>query len=147
VIDIPDHLLGETIDQGTLTVTRAMIREYAAGAGDQDTLAGACTVAPPTFVFSMRRALVPHVPLPPGTFAVFAGHDLVFHDVVRADHTYRMTARLTDVYEKSGRSGALTVIVRTALVATTAGEPVIEITERQIVRLRSPASALHGDVA
>ncbi len=144
MIKIPENLLGETIDQGSVTVTREMIREYAAGAGDQETLAGACTVAPPTFVFSMRRQLEPHVPLPPGTFAVFAGHDLIFHDVVRADHTYRMTARLTDVYEKSGRSGALTVIVRTALVATPTGEPVVEITERQIVRPRSTPPAEHG---
>ena len=138
-IPLPADLVGERVDQGTYTVTRAKILAYAASVGDTDTLAGTGDVAPPTFVLSMRRGMVPTVALPPGVVSVFGGIDLVFHDVLRADTTYRMSAQISDIYEKSGRTGSLTVIVRTAVIATEDGTPVIEVEERQIVRPVPPA--------
>ena len=139
MIDIPNGLLGQTIDLGTVTVTREMIRGYAEGVGDAATLASDCTIAPPTFFLSLRRGMTPDLTLPAGSFGVYGGHDLIFHDTIRAGETYRISARLSDVYEKSGRSGPLTVVVRAATVATEAGEPVVEIIERQIIR-RGPAA-------
>lgn len=144
MIALPDGILGQTVALGTVTVTRDMIRAYAAGVGDDETLAGDCATAPPTFVLALRRGMSPAVELPAGTFGVYGGHDLIFHDVIRAGRTYHLSARLSDVYEKSGRSGALTVVVREAVVATESGTPVVEIIERQIIRRAQRTSSDSG---
>jgi hypothetical protein len=137
---LPDGLLGTQVDLGTVTVTRDMIHAYAVSVDDRETLAGDCLTAPPTFFLSLRRGMTPEIALPAGTVGVYGGHDLIFHDTIRAEHTYRIRARLAEVYEKSGRSGPLTIVVREAVVATLDGTPVVEIVERQIIR-RTPDAA------
>src|SRR5438045_1767028 len=109
MIDLPEGFVGRSLDLGTVTVTRDLIRAYAESVDDRDTLAGDCATAPPTFFLALRRGMAPAVALPPGTFGVYGGHDLVFHDAIRAGHTYHLSARVSAVYEKSGRSGGLTV--------------------------------------
>jgi acyl dehydratase len=137
---VPAELIGQAVDLGTITVTREMIHVYAASVDDHDTLAGDCLTAPPTFFLSLRRGMTPEVTLPPDSVSMYGGHDLIFHRAIRAGKTYCVRARLADVYEKSGRSGPLTIIVREALAATLDGTPVIEIVERQIIR-RTPVAA------
>lgn len=137
---VPAGLLGREVDLGTITVTREMIHAYAASVDDHDTLAGDCLSAPPTFFLSLRRGMTPEITLPPGSVSMYGGHDLIFHLAIRAGETYHIRAHLADVYDKSGRSGLLTIIVREALAATLDGTPVVEIVERQIIR-RTPVAA------
>ena len=131
---IPDGLLGRVVDLGSVTVTAEMIADYARAVGDAATLAGPLTEAPPTFCLALRRGMTPEIELPPRTFGVYGGHDLEFHQPIRAGETYRISGRIVDVYEKSGRSGALTVVVRDAEIRDAAGRLAARIVEREIVR-------------
>ena len=131
---LPDGLLGCEVDLGSVRVTGEMIAAYARAVGDDTTLAGPLEEAPPTFCLALGLGMKPDVPLPPGLFGVYGGHDLEFHRPIRAGETYHIRARIVDVYEKSGRTGALTVVVREAEVMDAAGRLAARITERQIVR-------------
>ncbi len=133
-INVPAGLLGREVDLGAVAVTADMIANYARTVGDEATLAGLLHEAPPTFCLAVRGGMVPEVPMPPDVFGVYGGHDMEFHQPIRAGHVYTVSARLTDVYEKSGRSGALTVVVREVAIRDEGGQPVARITERQILR-------------
>jgi len=138
LVRVPPRLLGRDVSQGSVVVTADLIATYARAVGDAATLAAGCEVAPPTFCLALRRGFEPEVPLPDDVFDVHGGHDLEFLAPIRAGHTYAVSARLVDVYEKSGRSGSLTVIVREAVVREAGGAVAARIVERQIVRKRPP---------
>lgn len=131
---LPEGLLGREVDLGSVLVTGEMIAAYARAVDDETTLAGPLEEAPPTFCLAMGLGMKPEVALPSGMFGVYGGHDLEFHHPIRAGETYRIRARVVDVYEKSGRSGALTVVVREAEIRDATGRLAARITERQIVR-------------
>lgn len=135
-IRIPPELLGQDVEHGQVAVTREMIAAYARAVGDDDTLAGPMTEAPPTFCLTMRRGLSPDIPLPPGTFGVYGGHDIEFHQPIHTGQTYHVRARILEVYEKSGRSGALTVVVREATIRDESEALAVRIIERQVIRPR-----------
>src|SRR5690348_9802593 len=118
---IPDGVLGCETDLGVVTVTAEMIAAYAAAVNDEAILAHPIVEAPPTFCLTLRRGFSPALPLEPHLFGVYGGHDLEFHRPLCAGETYRITAKIVDVYEKSGRSGALTIVVREALITDTGG--------------------------
>jgi len=140
LVQVPHGLLGREVPQGRIEVTTDMIAAYARAVGDEATLAAGCVEAPPTFCLVLRRGFEPELPLPSDVFDVHGGHDLELLAPIRAGQAYAVSARLVDVYEKSGRSGALTVIVREAVVREVDGPVVARIVERQIVRKR-PAGA------
>jgi len=148
VIQIPAELLGRDFDFGEAVVDAETIKRYAEMVGDAPTLAaierGGEIVAPPTFCLSLHHGMRPEVPLPEGMFGVYGGHDLEFLRPLRAGMTYRVGARLADVYEKNGRSGTLTMIARHGWIRTATGEIAVRIHERQVVRRKptqSPAAA------
>ena len=136
MLHVPEDLLGREVELGRVTVTTAMIANYVHAVGD--TLA-ASGEAPPTFCLSMRRGMTPEVQLPPDTFGVYGGHDLEFHQPIRAGERYRITGTIAEVYEKIGRSGTLTVVVRDATICDRTGTLAARIVERQIVRKRPAA--------
>ncbi len=135
MIPIPDALIGRECDLGSTTVTAEMIAAYMTAVGNPP--AEPPTIAPSTFCLALRRGMVPEIQLPAGVFAVYGGHDLEFLHPIRAGETYHTAARIAEVYEKMGRSGALTIIVRAATVRDVTGRPVARITERQVLR-RAP---------
>jgi MaoC dehydratase-like protein len=116
-----------------------MIASYARAVGDVAVLESDLTEAPPTFCTALRRGMTPEVELPPGLFGVHGGHDIEVFASIRAGHSYRMSARITDVFEKSGRSGRLTVVVREVTVRDATSAVVARIVERQIIRERPAA--------
>jgi len=133
MLHVPAGLLGREVELACVTVTAEMIASYAHIVGDVPARSGE---APPTFCLSMRRGMTPEVQLPPDTFGVYGGHDLEFHQPIRAGVQYRVTGRITEVYEKIGRSGTLTVVVREAMICDDGGTLAARIIERQIVRKR-----------
>lgn len=133
MLHIPEELLGREIELASVTVTAEMIANYAHVVGDTPPTTGE---APPTFCLSMRRGMTPSVSLEADMFGVYGGHDLEFHHPIRAGERYRITGRIAEVYEKMGRSGTLTVVVREAEIRDHAGEVAARIVERQIVRKR-----------
>lgn len=140
MISIPDHQLGRVVDLGEVVVTEAMIAAYASAVGDTS-YPGLPREAPPTFCLALRRGMTPAVPLPPDVFGVYGGHDLEFVQPIRAGARYAITGCVAEVYEKVGRSGRLTVIVRTATIRDSTGAVAVRITERQILRKRPPAGS------
>jgi len=136
VIAVPPELLGRAVDLGEVVVTSAMIDAYARAVNDEQWLAQPTNEAPPTFCLTMRRGMTPEIELPAGYFGVYGGHEMEFHHPICADQTYRVTASVLEVFEKSGRSGALTVVVRQAVIRDRAGTLAVRITEQEIIRRR-----------
>lgn len=145
VIHFDPQLLGKEVELGTFPVTAEAIRAFAEAVGDLNPLyldraaarqAGYPEViAPPTFCMHLRGGrMLPEVPLPPGMVSLHAGQELEFYDEILAGQTYTATAKVTEVYEKTGRSGPLGVIVREMTIRNAAGSPVVVLRERQIIR-------------
>jgi acyl dehydratase len=129
-------LRGRELDLGEVTVTAEMIARYMEAVGDETSPALPHGEAPPSFCLALRGGMIPHIQLPPDRFGVYGGHDLEFHRPIRAGERYHLTGRITDVYDKMGRSGALTIIAREVLIRDSGGRTVARIIERQIVRQR-----------
>lgn len=128
-----------------VTVTADDIRDFARAVGDLNPLyldrqaARAAgypdVIAPPMFCMRLRGGkMLPEVPLPAGSMSLHAGQEIEFHGEIVAGRTYTLSARVADVYEKTGRSGPMSIIVRETRIADTDGRLVASIRERQIVR-------------
>lgn len=142
LVEVPAGLLGREVPQGRVRVTTEMIAAYARAVGDAATLAEACVVAPPTFCVALRPGFEPAVTLAPEAFDMHGGHDLEFHRPIRAGAEYEVAARILDVYEKTGRTGTLVVVVREVLVREADGGPLAaRMIERQVVRRRPEAGS------
>ena len=133
------------VQLGPVTVTAKDIQSFAEAMGDLNPLytdvetARAAgypdVIAPPMFCMRMRGGkLLPEVPLPSGLMSLHAGQEIEFHDEIIAGQTYTITARVADVYEKTGRSGPMEIIVRESTITDTEGRTIVTIRERQIVR-------------
>ncbi|MBP1686430.1 MAG: N-terminal half of MaoC dehydratase [Deltaproteobacteria bacterium] len=133
-VRVPDDLLGREVDLGETTVTPAMVDQYAAAVGSPELPADFGAELPALFCLTLRHTFEPALPLPPGVFGLYGGHDIEFLGRMRVGETYRTSARIAEVYEKSGRSGAITVVVREVFIRDGAGQLLAHITERQVVR-------------
>jgi len=145
MIQLEPGLVGKEFLLGTFNVTAEAIAEFARAVGDVNPLyldpaaaqqAGYPTViAPPTFCMHLRGGrLLPEVPLEPGFTSLHAGQEFELYDEIYAGQTYIAVGKLVEVYEKTGRSGPLGVIVREMAIRDAAGKTVIVLRERQMVR-------------
>ena len=140
-----DPKLKQDIQLDPVTVTAEDIKAFTEAVGDLNPLyldveaarqAGyPDVIAPPMFCMQMRGGrMLPEVPLPSGLTSLHAGQELDFYDEIVAGQTYTITARVAEVYEKTGRSGPMDIIVREAVITDTTGRTVVSVRERQIVR-------------
>jgi acyl dehydratase len=145
VIKLNPDLLGKDVVLGTFPVTADAIRAFAEAVGDLNPLyldaevarqAGyPDVIAPPTFCMQLRGGrMLPEVPLEPGLVGLHAGQEIEFYDEIYAGQTYTATARVAEVYEKTGRSGPLGVIVREVTIKDADGKTVVVVREREMVR-------------
>ena len=145
MIKIDPDMLNKEVPLGEFAVTAEDIRDFAEAVGDLNPLyldpqaarqAGyAAVIAPPTFCMHLRGGrMVPDVPLEPGFTSLHAGQEFEFYDEIYAGRTYSAVGKLVEVYEKTGRSGPLGVIVREMVVRDAAGKTVLILRERQMVR-------------
>lgn len=145
MIKLAPDLVGKEFALGTFPVTAADIRAFAEAVGDLNPLyldpeaarqAGYSNViAPPTFCMHMRGGrMLPEVPLEPGLTSLHAGQEFEFSEEICAGQTYTAVGKLVEVYEKTGRSGPLGVIVQEMAVKDATGKTVIVLRERQMVR-------------
>ena len=145
MIKLDPDLLGKEVALGAFPVTAEGIRAFAEAVGDLNPLyldAEAArqagypgVIAPPTFCLQMRGGrMLPEVPLEPGIVGLHAGQELEFFDEIYAGQTYTATARVAEVYEKTGRSGPLGVIVREVTIKDSGGRVVVVLREREMVR-------------
>jgi len=145
MIKVDPQLLGKEFALGTFTVTAQDIRTFAEAAGDRNPLyldaatareeGYADVIAPPLFCLQMRGdRRFPEVEIAPGFVTLNGGQELEFYDDLCAGQTYTTTAKLAEVYEKTGRSGPLGVIVREVAIKNAEGQTVVLMRERQMIR-------------
>jgi acyl dehydratase len=142
---LSDDIVGREADLGRVEITAAAIDAYLRWAGDEARLKSLARAprpleAPPTFCLSLYRGMTPAVELPDDCFAMYGGHDIEIARPIRAGDSLRVIARITDVYEKSGRSGTLTVVVRQVSMRDAGGFEVTRVAERQMIRRRADAA-------
>ena len=145
MIQLDPELLGKEIAVGEFSATMEEIRAFAEAISDVNPLyvdAAAARqagyedcIAPPLFCMKIRgeRAL-PDAEIGPGLVSLNAGQEFEFYDEIYAGRTYAISVKITDVYEKTGRSGPLGVLVREMLIRDAAGNPVVLMRERRMVR-------------
>lgn len=142
---LPTEYLGTEVILNPVHVTAEAIRAFAEAVDDLNPLyldaevarqAGYPNViAPPTFCVRMCSGrMVPEVPLGPDQVSLNAGQELELYDDICAGQTYTAVARISEMYEKTGRSGPLGVIVHEVTIKNAAGTTVVVMREREIVR-------------
>ncbi len=145
MIKVDPQLLGKEFALGTFVITVQDIRTFAEAVGDRNPLyldpaaareAGyPDVIAPPLFCLQMRGdRRFPEVELEPGFVSLNGGQELELYDDLCAGQSYTATAKLAEVYEKTGRSGPLGVIVREVTIKDVDGRTIIRMRERQMIR-------------
>jgi acyl dehydratase len=145
MIRLEPGLIGKEFSLGSFDITVDAIGEFARAVGDLNPLyldpeaatqAGyPAVIAPPTFCMHLRGGrMLPEVPIEPGFTSLHAGQEFEFYDEIYAGQTYTAVGKLIEVYEKTGRSGPLGVIVREMAVKDATGKTVLVLRERQMVR-------------
>jgi acyl dehydratase len=145
VIKLEPDILNKEVPLGEFVVTADDIREFAEAVGDLNPLyldveaarqeGYPSVIAPPTFCMHLRgQRLLPEVEVEPGFTTLHAGQEFEYYDEIYAGRTYSAFGKLVEVYEKTGRSGPLGVIVREMVVKDATGKTVVVLRERQMVR-------------
>jgi len=149
-IQINTSLKGKEFAPYTVTVERGRIKDFARAIGDLnpfylDDRVGAASefgdvIAPPTFPITFRdegfdtSALLKEL----GTDVSRILHgeqEFELHRPIRAGETLLCRPKLTDIYEKSGKSGAMAFVVRETSVTDTKNELVATLRGVTVVRL------------
>jgi acyl dehydratase len=145
MIQLDPELLGKEVHVCEVKVTADSIRAFVEATGDVQPLyidpeaarqAGyPDCIAPPLFCMKIRgEYALPDAEIAPGLVSLNAGQEFEFYDEIYAGRTYAVSVKITDVYEKTGRSGPLGVLVREMLIKDSDGKPVVLIRERRMVR-------------
>lgn len=124
--------VGDTADLGWVIADAATVAGYWRAIGLSDSPSR--SELPLGLALALRGRPRPEVDLEPGTLSVHAGHVLTRHRPFVADRRYRLLARISEVFEKNGRSGPLTVIVRESQLRDEDDAPVVALREDQIAR-------------
>jgi hypothetical protein len=92
-------------------------------------------VAPPAFAGLFRLAELTFEMLPHGSRRLAAGMEIVFGVPIRAGDRITMTSRIKEVYEKTGRTGAMVFMVIASVLTNQHGEEVAQIEHRFMHRV------------
>jgi acyl dehydratase len=132
--------VGETLELGSADIGPAVVQRYWRSIGLPESTSG--EQLPLGLALALRGGPIPGIELETGTVSFHAGHTIIAHQPF-VGGTYRVRARISDIFEKSGRSGALTVVVRSAELCSEDGAPVVAIREQQIARWNTAGGAGH----
>lgn len=136
MIDFDQSLVGREFEAAAaVEVTAEMIENFcyaiggaapsASGNGAQD-----FTVAPPAFAGIFRLPDLTFEKLPNSSRRLAAGMDMDFIKPIRAGDRITMASRIMEVYEKTGRSGAMVFMVIGSTLKNQDGEVVARIGHR-----------------
>ena len=128
----------ETVELGRVSTDAETVQRYWRTHGLSP--ADGRRTLPLGLALALRGGPLPAVELNPRAVSFHAGHTLSARRPFVAGRTYDVRARIAEVFEKSGRSGPLTVVARTAELYD-ADAVVVAIHEQQIVRWRAPDAA------
>ena len=149
-IQINKSLVGKEYPPFAVTVERGKIKEFARAIGDDDPLylddkVGAASpwgdiIAPPTFAVTFKDE---HADT--GSFLKELGTDIsrILHGEqefeqyrpMRPGETYLCRSKVLDIYEKSGKSGAMAFVVRETSIADQTNEVIGKMRHITVVRL------------
>lgn len=139
--------IGRSEEPLTVTVSRRDIVKYAIATEQTRRAFRDGDEAPPMFVSSLFRPVVPMHRLgadglPPSTAApelplkrrMAGGYRLIVHRTVHPGDTLTGVRVLADIYEKQGRQGPLIFLVNELTVTDADGRPVLNETQTRIAR-------------
>ena len=149
-IQINKSIVGRELPPFAVTVERGKIKEFARAIGDSnpshlDDRIGAASewgdiIAPPTFAITFRDeaadtgALLREL----GTDISRVLHgeqEFELHGSIRPGETYLCRGKVTDIYEKTGKSGPMAFVVRETAVTDRANELVATLRSVTVIRL------------
>jgi acyl dehydratase len=144
VIEFDRSILGKEFVLGTFQVTEEMIVGFARAVGETDHnyvdaeaakrgLSGGL-IAPPIFYDVFRADQLPDPKVKFGKVAFNAGQRCEFYAPIRPGDTITVKTRVTDVYEKTGRTGKMVFIVRETAYENQKGEKVAVVEQSQVRR-------------
>jgi acyl dehydratase len=144
VIEFDQSILGKEFVLGTFQVTEDTMRAFAQAVGETcpqyvDPEAARSTpsgglVAPPIFYDVFRGDQLPDPKVKFGKVGFNAGQRCEFYAPIRPGDTITMMTRITDVYEKTGRTGKMVFIVRETTYENQRGEKVAVVEQSQVRR-------------
>ena len=139
MIDFDRSLIGREFEAAApIEVTAEMIANFRIAIGhtvvrgvDPADIASADElVAPPAFAGVFRLAELTFEKLPNGSRRLAAGMEVDFIAPIRAGDRIMMMSRITEVYEKTGRTGAMVFMVIGSTLKNQNGEIVARIDHR-----------------
>lgn len=139
MIRLPEAQVGEMVDLGWVAIDATAVRRYWDAVGLP--VPSRQRQLPLGLALALRGVPRPAVELAAEAVSVHAGHTLTTHRPFVAARRYRLLARIAEVFEKSGRSGPLTVIVRGSELRDESDAVVVAIREQQIARWRGRPAA------
>ena len=144
MIEFDQSILGKEFVLGTFQVTEDTMRAFAQAVGETcpqyvDPEAARSTpsgglVAPPIFYDVFRGDQLPDPKVKFGKVGFNAGQRCEFYAPIRPGDTITMMTRITDVYEKTGRTGKMVFIVRETTYENQRGEKVAVVEQSQVRR-------------
>lgn len=144
MVEFDTSILGKEFVLGTFQVTEEMIKAFSLAVGEtspqyvgseaakQGTNAG--LIAPPIFYDVFRGDQIPDPKVKFGKVSFNAGQRCEFYAPIRPGDTITMKARVTDVYEKTGRTGKMVFIVRQTTYENQQGEKLAMVEQSQVRR-------------
>jgi acyl dehydratase len=144
VVEFDTSILGREFVLGTFQVTEEMIKAFSLAVGetspqyvDSETAKqgpNAGLIAPPIFYDVFRADQIPDPKVKFGKVTFNAGQRCEFYAPIRPGDTITMKARVTDVYEKTGRTGKMVFIVRETTYENQQGEKLAMVEQSQVRR-------------
>ncbi len=134
VIEFDRSVLGKEFVVGTYHVTADMIKAFALAVGETSATYVDAEAAPPIFYDVFRADQLPDPKVKFGKVGFNAGQRCEFYEPVRPGDTITMKTRVTDVYEKTGRTGKMVFIVRETTYENQKGERVAVVEQSQVCR-------------
>ena len=144
MVEFDQSILGKEFVLGTFQATEEMIQAFVQAVGEtcpqyvgpqaaQNTPSGGL-IAPPIFYDVFRGDQMPDPKVKFGKVGFNAGQRCEFHAPIRPGDTITMKTRITDVYEKTGRTGKMVFIVRETTYENQMGQKVAVVEQSQVRR-------------
>jgi acyl dehydratase len=149
-IQINTSVKGKAYPPYTVTVERGRIKDFARAIGDTnpfylDDRVGAASefgdvIAPPTFPITFRDETADTTVLLKDlgvdiSRILHGEQEFELHRPIRPGETFLCRPKVTDIYEKSGKSGAMAFVVRETYVIDKDGELVATLRGVTVIRL------------
>ena len=144
MVEFDQSILGKEFVLGTFQVTEDMMLSYARAVGEtspqyvdpkaaKNTDSGGL-IAPPIFYDVFRADQMPDPKVKFGKISFNAGQRCEFYTPMRPGDTITLKTRITDVYEKTGRTGKMVFIIRETTYENQKGEKVAVVEQSQVRR-------------